>query len=144
LNLPCWHHYEHEADIGIEGIGACLEDAFIQAAIALTAVITEPENIEPALETEIHCEAPNLEILFVDWLNALIYEMANQKMLFSRFVLEITTQSKEVTLKAKVWGEKIIQSKHHPVVEIKGATFTTLHVYQDEEHVWHAQTVVDV
>ena len=140
-----WQHYEHEADIGIEGLGTSRVAAFTQAALALTAIITEPENVSADSEIEIVCEAPNDEILFVDWLNALIYEMANHKMLFSRFDVEITSPEKHVsTLRAKVWGEKIDLEKHQPVVEIKGATYTTLKVYEDKNHIWHAQTVVDV
>lgn len=140
-----WQHYEHEADIGIEGIGASKEDAFIQAALALTAVITEPENVAPVSKIEITCEAPNGELLFVDWLNALIYEMADRKMLFSRFAVEVTEQQADASaLHADVWGEKIDQVRHQPVIEIKGATYTTLQVYEDDDHIWHAQTVVDV
>lgn len=140
-----WRHYEHQADIGIEGIGPRLEDAFTQAALALTAVITEPETISPDKEIVIDCEAPNNEILFVDWLNALVYEMASQKMLFNRFEVEISSpDTQSVTLKARAWGEKIIPEKHQPVVEIKGATFTTLRVFEDDQQLWHAQTVVDV
>ncbi len=140
-----WQHYEHEADIGIEGIGASIEVAFIQAALALTAVITEPKNVSPESEVEISCEAPNDELLFVDWLNALIFEMADRKMLFSRFDVEITSQQPHASsLHAKVWGEMIDQARHQPVVEIKGATYTTLQVYEDSDHIWHAQTVVDV
>ncbi len=143
--MPPWQHYEHEADIGIEGIGGSKEAAFTQAALALTAVITEPNNVSPESDVEIVCEAPNDEILFADWLNALIYEMANHKMLFSRFDVEIkSSQGHARSLHAKVWGEKIDQAKHQPIVEIKGATYTTLQVYEDNDHIWHAQTVVDV
>ena len=144
MTQPGWNHYEHEADIGIEGIGNSKEDAFTQAAIALTAVITDPENVKAELSVDVHCEAPNDEILFVDWLNALVYEMASQNILFSHFDLTITPQAVGVALMGKAWGEKIDQARHNPVVEIKGATYTTLRVYQDGEHFWHAQTVVDV
>ena len=144
MQIPCWHHYEHEADIGIEGVGASIEDAFVQAALALTEVITDLNNVSASTNIDIQCSAPNLEILFVDWLNALIYEMANRKMLFSHFDLQISQGTENLTLQAKIRGEKIIRDKHQPVVEIKGATFTTLHVYEDEDHIWHAQTVVDV
>jgi len=140
-----WQHYEHEADIGVEGTGTNKEDAFVQAALALTAVITEPENVASESKIEIICEAPNDELLFVDWLNALIYEMADRKMLFSRFDVELTSQPAHASsLHANVWGEKIDQARHQPVVEIKGATYTTLQVYEDNDHIWHAQTVVDV
>lgn len=140
-----WRHYEHEADIGIEGIGVSKVDAFIQAALALTAVITNLDNVDPKTKVEIICEAPNDELIFVDWLNALVYEMANRKMLFSRFELDINSKQADTrVLYASAWGEKIEQTKHQPAVEIKGATYTTLSVYTDDNHLWHAQTVVDV
>lgn len=139
-----WLHYEHEADIGIEGQGESLEDAFIQAALGMTAVITELKNVNPELAIGIYCEAPDVEILFVDWLNALAYEMANRKMLFSAFEVKVTQDKSGYSLRATIRGETINQKKHQPAVEIKGATFTTLHVYEDDNHIWHAQTVVDV
>jgi tRNA nucleotidyltransferase (CCA-adding enzyme) len=143
--MAYWQHYEHEADIGIEGIGNSREEAFSQAALALTAVITEPEQVLPISEIRISCKAPNLELLFVDWLNALVYEMATRKMLFSQFGLTIfPTPQGQLSLQAKIRGEKIDLKKHQPVVEVKGATYTTLQVYEDSDHNWHAQTVVDV
>lgn len=140
-----WRHYEHEADIGIEGVGKTREKAFSQAALALIAVITDPETVSPTSEIGISCEAPSLDLLFIDWLNALIYEMAIRKMLFSQFNVAISsTQPGLFSLQAKIRGEIIDLEKHQPVVEIKGATFTTLQVYEDSDHNWHAQTVVDV
>ncbi len=137
---PHWEHFEHEADIGVHGIGNTIEEAFIQAAIAMAAVITEPKHITPQIKIEINCEAPDHELLFVDWLNALIYEMSSRKYLFSRFEIRINTGE----LHACAWGEKIDISRHQPVVEIKGATYTSLKVYQDEDGTWHAKTVIDV
>jgi len=139
-----WQHYEHEADIGIEGVGISLEDAFIQAALGMTEIITDLEKVTPDDEIIIQCHAPDREILFVDWLNALIYEMASRKMLFSHFEVTINQQKSEIALQAMAWGEAIKPEKHQPAVEIKGATFTTLRVYEDDSHTWHAQTVVDV
>lgn len=36
-----WTHFHHEADIGVRGTGHSPEEAFEQAAVALTAVITD-------------------------------------------------------------------------------------------------------
>lgn len=134
-----WEHFIHEADIGVRGIGASKAEAFAEAAMALTAVITEPENISPRDEIEIHCGAPDDELLLVDWLNALIYEMATRNMLFSRFEVNITGTQ----LNAHCWGEPLDPPRHQPVVEIKGATYTELLVRQHDDY-WIAQTVVDV
>jgi hypothetical protein len=35
------------------------------------------------------CEAPDLDLLFVDWLNTIIDEMAVRKMLFASFAAKI-------------------------------------------------------
>ena len=40
-----WKHFHHEADIGVLGHGSSLEAAFEEAAVALTAVITDPEIV---------------------------------------------------------------------------------------------------
>ncbi|MEJ2391348.1 MAG: archease [Gammaproteobacteria bacterium] len=134
-----WEHFQHEADIGIRGIGNSKAEAFAAAALAMTAVITDPVNVQAQDVISIHCEAPDDEILLVDWLNALVYEMATRNMLFSQFDIEITNG----LLTARCWGEKIDQQRHQPSVEVKGATYTELKVSQNEQH-WIAQTVVDV
>ena len=128
------------ADIGVRGRGRTLEEAFEQVAMAMTAVITEPERIQPQQEIKISCTAPDQELLLVDWLNALVYEMATRKMLFSRF--EITLQEQQLT--GRAWGEKIDISRHQPTVEIKGATYTELKLAQEADGSWLAQCVVDV
>lgn len=135
-----WEHFEHGADIGVRGVGSTKAEAFEQAAIALSAVITDPEQVAPTTEIAIACEAPDDELLLVDWLNALIYEMAVRKMLFGRFEVHLHG----LTLHAKVFGEAVSQERHQPAVEVKGATLTELGVFQSPEGLWNAQCVVDV
>ncbi len=140
MRQKSWEHIPHEADIGIRGIGASKEEAFEQAALGLTAVITDPETVAANELVEVTCEAPDDELLLVDWLNALIYEIATRKMLFSRFEVHIGGGR----LQAKAWGEKIDAQKHQPAVEIKGATCTNLLVRRSQSGSWLAQCVVDV
>jgi SHS2 domain-containing protein len=135
-----WSHFHHESDIGVRGYGSSREEAFQQAALALTAVITEPSTVEPKTGVEIRCEAPEDALLFVDWLNALIYEMATRKMLFSRFEVHL----KGTRLEGTAWGERTDVERHQPAVEVKGATYTELDVRQDADGLWLAQCVVDV
>lgn len=135
-----WEHFPHGADIGVRGYGPSLHEAFEQAALALTAVITDPRNVSPDSQVFLHCEDEEKDLLFVDWLNALVYEMASRKMLFGRFAVRLNAQG----LDATAWGESIDQKKHEPAVEVKGATYTELCVQQDEQGWWTAQCVVDV
>jgi len=135
-----WEHFPHQADMGVRGVGPTLADAFEQTALAMTAVVTDPARVAPKKAVDIHCEAPDDELLLVDWLNALILEMAARHMLFSRFEVRIEDHH----LVAAAWGEAVDPNKHQPAVEIKGATYTELSVGRDESGQWMAQCVVDV
>lgn len=135
-----WEHYPHEADMGIRGIGATKEQAFERIAEALTAIITDLDIVRQEIPVTIACDAPDDELLLVDWLNALIYEMAVRKMLFSRFEVHINA----LHLQGTAWGEKVDIKRHQPAVEVKGATYTDLHVQDTRGGGWLVQCVVDV
>jgi len=135
-----WQHFEHGADIGVRGNGASKAQAFEQAAMALTAVITDPSQVALRQSVDIACEAADDETLLVAWLNALVYEMAVRRMLFGRFEVRIDGHR----LQASAIGELVAPQRHRPAVEVKGATYTALRVGQAANGQWVAQTVVDV
>ena len=137
---PRWEHFAHDADMGIRGIGATPAAAFEQAALALTGLVTNPAEVRSQQCVELSCEAPDVELLFADWINALIYEMAVRKMLFGRF--EVRTDG--TYLGARAWGEGVDRQRHQPSVEPKGATYTELRVAEQPSGQWIAQCVVDV
>jgi len=139
MTIPHWEHFEHKADIGVRGIGNTQAEAFEQAALAMSAIVTDLSHIEPKQAIDVACEDPDQELLLVDWLNALIFETATRKILFSRF--EVNIEDGQLT--ARAWGELIDIARHQPAVEIKGATYTELKVYQEQDK-WVAQCVVDV
>jgi tRNA nucleotidyltransferase (CCA-adding enzyme) len=125
--------------VGVRGFGATAQQAFEQAALALTAVITQA-GVEPKTSVKVTCEAPELDLLFVEWLNAIIYEMAVRRMLFGRFAVKIEGNHLEGTL----WGEPVDIERHGPACEPKGATYTALKVARDADGVWSAACIVDV
>jgi SHS2 domain-containing protein len=134
-----WEHFPHEADMGVRGIGRTKAEAFEQAALALCALATDPAGVVPREQVEVRCEAPDDELLFAEWLNALIFEMATRHLLLGRFEVRFD----ENGLVGRAWGEPIDTKRHRPAVEPKGATYTALRVVRDAGR-WVAQTVVDV
>lgn len=138
--IPYWEHFEHKADIGIRGIAPTPAQAFEQAALAMTAVICDPDCIQEHQSVEVSCQATDIEFLFLDWINELIYQMAVKRLLFRRFQVAIDN----AVLTATAFGEPADPTKHQPAVEIKGATLTELCVRQTEDGLWLAQCVVDV
>lgn len=135
-----WSHFSHDADMGVRAHGTTREEVFEQMALGMSALITDPSRIEPVEDVAIACEAPSLELLLVDWLNAVVYEMAVRRMLFGRFHVELG----ERTLRGVATGERVDASRHQPVVEVKGATYTALAFRQRDDGLWEARCVVDV
>jgi SHS2 domain-containing protein len=103
-----WEHFAHEADMGVRGCGATRDAAFEQAAVALIHVMCDPRDIAQTQTIAIDCAAPDNELLLVDWLNALIYEMATRHVLFGAFEVHIDGYH----LTARVRGEPIDVARH--------------------------------
>jgi len=135
-----WEHFAHVADIGVRGFGPDKATAFEAAATALTAVIADPAEVQPRQSIALACAAPDDELLLVDWLNALVYEMATRRMLFCRFAVRISGHA----LTAEAWGEPVDVARHQPAAEVKGATLTEVRVAREANGRWVAQCVVDV
>jgi len=138
-NCAGWEQFPHQADVGVRGFGPTLAEAFEQAALALTAVVTHAE-VKSLATVEVSCDAPDIELLFVDWLNTIIYEMAVRSMLFGQFAVTIEGNR----LHARLWGESVDVERHAPACEPKGATYTALRVAQGTDGMWSAECVVDV
>jgi len=140
MNAGHWEHYSHPADMGIRGFGPTREEAFVQAALAMTAIVVELDKVQAQKAVEIVCEDDDDEMLFWYWLSAVLFEMGLRNMVFSRFEIKAFKGG----LKATAWGEPVEVRRHQPAVEVKAATFADLKVTCDNAGMWMAQCVVDV
>ena len=136
---PPFENFAHDADIGVRGRGATLAEALANVGRALSAVVTDPDSIRVVLSVDIACEASDPEDLLFDWLNALVFEMATRRVLFTRYEVKVDGAK----LAARAFGEPVDVARHHPAVEVKGATWTGLRVVR-EGGAWVAECVVDV
>ena len=116
--MASWELFAHDADVGVRGFGPTKEAAFEQGAIALMHAIGAGSDVAPKQMVSVACTAPDSEVLFIDWLNALIFEMATRSMLFSRFQVRIENGA----LRAGARGEPIDPARHEIAVEAIGAT----------------------
>jgi SHS2 domain-containing protein len=66
--------------------------------------------------------------------------MATRHWVFSRFEARIA----EGELEGVLWGEPFDERRHVSGTEVKGPTFTELHVGVRADGLWVAQLVVDV
>jgi SHS2 domain-containing protein len=135
-----WEHFDHQADVGVRGLGRTRDEAFEEAALALTAVVVPPERIEPREQVRVTCTGDDDELLLLDWLSTVVYEMSARQMVFGRFVARIFGDR----LDGELYGEPVDRARHQPGVEVKAATATALHVGQRPDGTWVAECVVDV
>lgn len=52
-NTTGWEHFSHGSDIGVPGFGSSVEEAFEQAAVALTTVVADVSKIEESESVEV-------------------------------------------------------------------------------------------
>ena len=122
-----YEYFEHQADIGIIGIGNSLEEAFEEAAKAMIQIMADINTIEDKEKYDIFIKAKDKEELFIEWLNEILGQMDLNGVLFSKFKIEIK-KNKEYILKGKAFGEKIDPKKHHLKTEAKAASYSQLKV----------------
>jgi SHS2 domain-containing protein len=137
---PCYEHFAHQADVGVRGFGRTRQEAFAQAALALTAVMVPPDIVVDRQSVHVSCTAVDDELLLLDWLGAVVYQMSAHRMIFARFEVVITG----TTLAGELVGEPLDVARHQPGVEVKAATAEALRVAKLADGTWLAQCVVDV
>lgn len=131
--------FEHEADIGIRGFGGSMQEAFENAAVALYSVMVDIDAVKTVEERTVTVSAPDRELLLVEWLNALLAISDIERIVFSKFEVEM----EGTTLTGAAWGEILDRDRHEPHVEVKGATYYLLSV-REQDGKYTAQCVVDV
>lgn len=132
------NYFRHEADIGVIGRGATVEEAFIDAARATFSIACGPVQIKPREGFKVEFEEPDLELALVVWLNALISEAQCRRLALSEFSLERAGAAWRGAARGETWHPGLDRG-----VEVKGATLTMLSVTRLDGQ-WEARCVVDV
>ena len=135
-----WEHFAHGADIGVRGIGATKADAFEQAALALTAVVTDPGPWRRASRSPSRARRRTTNCCWPtgSMRSSTRWRCGACSSAASRCDLD------GHRLDAQARGEPASVERHQPAVEVKGATYTALRVARRDDGGWLAQTVVDV
>src|SRR5487761_2768573 len=126
-------YFEHDADMGIVGRGALLEEAFEHAATAMFAMMADPAQIRPQASVAIEFEEADAELALVTWLNLLLGQAWSQALIFGRFRLRRDGARWSGTAEGEPWRDELERG-----VEVKGATLTGLAVTQ-QDGIWDAR-----
>ncbi len=139
-----FEYLEHQADLGIRGIGATPPEALSQGAQAMLAAMADTTTIAPTQSLTQHCHASDVAALFVEWLNELLYQREVHHLILAEahvICLEQTADGWE--LQGIASGEHIDPTRHEIYTEVKAATFYGLAFYQQGDQ-YIVQCVVDL
>ncbi len=131
---------DHTADVGIIAYGANIRQLFSNAALALSSLITEPENIKEKIKRHVEIISEDRDSLLVEWLNELIYLFDAEHILFKRFNIENLRGNQ---LRAICYGENLDPLRHKINMGVKAATYHMLKINRDSDG-YEVQIIFDV
>jgi SHS2 domain-containing protein len=119
------------ADFVVDVYGETLNKLFANCAEACFFAMTNIDKVEPTKEFNIIVDADNLDELLYNFIADLIYLKDIEKMLFSRFDVDIADDEK--SLKAVVAGDTIDYINHEIKTDVKAITYHDLHIKKIED-----------
>jgi tRNA nucleotidyltransferase (CCA-adding enzyme) len=139
-----YEYLDHQADLGIRGIGSTPQEALSEGAHAMLAAMADVTGVRQQRQLTQRCTAPDIASLFVAWLNELLYQREVNDLLFaSARVTRLEQGNEGWILEGIACGERLDRNRHEIHTEVKGATYYGLE-YRSEPGRYTIQCVVDV
>lgn len=123
--------------------GATLDTLFASAADAFTDSVTDLAKVEPRRPEEVDVDAPELDLLLVDFLSELLYRFDTRGWLTSKADVDVRHKDGGWTLEGTLRGERLDPARHPTKILIKAVTYHGLRITQEGE-LWTANVVFDI
>ncbi|MEM2930017.1 MAG: archease [Thermoproteota archaeon] len=133
---PCPGKYdypEHTSDVYVQAYGRSLEEAFENAALGLTGVITDTARIRPKKIVEETVEAEDVQMLLYKWLEAILIRLDAEQMVFSSFNVKIERGRNKYFLRAVMKGERFKPRRHTSGTQVKAVTLHDMEIEESSD-----------
>lgn len=120
---------DHTADVQIHAWGVDLRETFENAAVAMTAYITDINKVEIQTKETIRVQAQDLTGLLYRFLDDILFLFNADPFLLTKRVriLEMKTDN-EFSIEAECYGEPFSMDKHPQGTEIKAITYSAMRI----------------
>jgi SHS2 domain-containing protein len=135
-----YEFFDQAGNIGVTVQSDTLAGIFAHASSAFSGSITALGGIEPKRPEEVDVDAPELDLLLLDFLTELLYRYDTRGWLTREAEVELHEKDGGWSLQGTLRGERLNPSRHVLKAAIKAVTYQGLHVHQTEG-VWTAQVV---
>jgi len=130
---------EHTADAKFRAYGKNLEECFSNAALAMTAIMTNPANVEPRITKSINITGKDLKNLLYNFLEEFLFLLDSENFILNEVRdLKIIPKGKEYILSATAIGD-YVDDKYEIETGIKAVTYMDMEVKES-----YVQVVVDI
>jgi SHS2 domain-containing protein len=136
-----FEYLPHTADVKIQADGATMQEAFSDAARAITHVMTE-EQIESRLSFPLSLEADSKEALFFDFLSEIIVLLDTEGLFVSSCSLNISRSGRLWLLSGQAYGDEARKYKRHG--DVKAPTYHDLLVEKLPNERWRVRATLDI
>ncbi|MCL5124053.1 MAG: archease [Deltaproteobacteria bacterium] len=131
-SFPEWKLLDHTADVRIEVRGETLEKLFVNAALALTYLLSgRRKGFVANIEKNIILESDSLDVLLADWLREILFYFSAENFLLCDASLNIEGVH---LLRARLSGHiSQVADESYDGMEIKGVTYHGLSLEKKHE-----------
>ena len=134
---------DHTADLGIEVTAVDLPELYVEALRGLTDSLVDLERVSASVSRDVGLESPDLETLFVDWLNEVIVWYETEGLVLSDAKIRLDEGDSGWRLIGSVRGESYDAERHGLKTLIKAVTYHQLSIEHRREG-WRARFILDL
>lgn len=121
--------FEHTADVEFEAYGGNLKEAFENAALVVSEVMTDTKKVEPRVREKISIESEDLKSLLYDFLEKLLILHDSKNLVFSKFEINyINKENDKFRLEGFFSGEEFNLEKHESRNAVKAVTYHQMNI----------------
>lgn len=131
--LGKYEFLDHTADVQMHVWGEDLKEAFESAAVAMTAYITDINQVNISQKETVSVEAEDLNGLLYRFLDAVLFLFNAEPYLLSKRVriLEFRHDT-EFAIRAECYGEPFEMGRHPQGTEIKAITYSAMKIMSED------------
>jgi SHS2 domain-containing protein len=132
---------EHIADAQFRAYGATMEEAFVNSARAMTAIVVEPDEVSLEREVPMAVQAADPQRLLFDFLDQILFLIDTQKFIVGNVRdLGILHQGGVYLLSATLQGDDVLKYGGN----LKAVTYHDMKVEMMPDGRWLCQAVIDI
>ncbi|HIQ38861.1 MAG TPA: archease [Methanothermococcus okinawensis] len=138
-----YRYFGTMADMGVIAEGETLEEAFREAARALTDLMVDINTVEKKIEKRITVKSEDLYSLLYDFLTEILIIRDSEGIILSDFDVKIEKENDGYRLECIAYGEELDREKHNPKEEVKAITYHKMEI-EEKDGRYTIKYIVDI